>query len=279
MTLPITQEGNTKVCIYHGNCADGFGAAWAVWKRHGYSYDYYPGVYQEVPPDVSGKDLLIVDFSYKRPVMEELIASAKSVTILDHHKTAAEDLSELMIMGKLNGIFDQSRSGAMITWDTMFPGKPAPELIKHIQDRDLWKFKLPGTREIQSTIFSYEYDFQIWDTLMTCDPQLLIQDGEAIDRKHMKDIRELLAVVRTTEMIGGYKVPVANLPYTMSSEAGHIMAKGEAFAACYWVVPGARIYSLRSCEDGIDVSVIAKKYGGGGHKHAAGFKLEFGRAL
>ncbi len=79
--------------------------------------------------------------------------------------------------------------------------------------------------------------------------------------------------------IGGWDVPVANLPYTMSSDAGHRLAQGEPFAACYWDTPNGRVFSLRSTDDGLDVSAIAKQYGGGGHEHAAGFRLAPGAAL
>ena len=80
-----------SMCIYHGNCADGFGAAWVVRKALG-EIDFHPGKYQEPPPDVTGKDVVMVDFSYKRPVLLEMAEKANSILILDHHKTAAEDL-------------------------------------------------------------------------------------------------------------------------------------------------------------------------------------------
>ena len=51
------------------------------------------------------------------------------------------------------------------------------------------------------------------------------------------------------------------------------MAQGEPFAACYWDTEGARVFSLRSADDGLDVSEIAKQYGGGGHVRAAGFSV------
>jgi oligoribonuclease NrnB/cAMP/cGMP phosphodiesterase (DHH superfamily) len=73
--------------------------------------------------------------------------------------------------------------------------------------------------------------------------------------------------------IGGHSVPVASLPYTLVSDAAHAMAQGEPFAACYWDTAEARIFGLRSADDGIDVSEIAKTYGGGGHAKAAGFKV------
>ena len=102
------------------------------------------------------------------------------------------------------------------------------------------------------------------------------KEGKAITRKHFKDIGELIKVTGRKMLIGGVLVPVANLPYTMSSDAGHIMGKGEPFAACYYDTLDGRCFSLRSAPDGIDVGEIAKKYGGGGHKHASGFRVPLG---
>jgi len=98
-------------------------------------------------------------------------------------------------------------------------------------------------------------------------------EGGAIERKHFKDLAELLKVTTRRMKIAGHDVPVANLPYTMSSDAGHQLAQGEKFAACYWDTPDGRVFSLRSSDDGLDVSEIAKLFGGGGHRNAAGFKL------
>jgi oligoribonuclease NrnB/cAMP/cGMP phosphodiesterase (DHH superfamily) len=283
------------LCIYHGNCVDGFGAAWAVRRALGDSVEFHAGVYQNPPPDVTGRDVLMVDFSYKAATVYEMAAKASTLVILDHHKSAAEDLADLPppIDGpydpnamlhwqrecnaptSLHALFDMERSGAGITWDYLHPGKARPVLIDHIEDRDLWRFALPKTREIQAAVFSYPYDFEIWDKLMDGSPDHLFAEGCAIERKHFKDIDELVKVTRRTMLIGGYAVPVANLPYTLSSDAGHKMAQGERFAACYWDVSEGRVFSLRSTDDGMDVSAIAKQYGGGGHAHAAGFRVPF----
>lgn len=274
----------TNICIYHGNCADGFGAAWVV-RRHAQmngtldQWEFYPGVYQKEPPDVTGKDVVIVDFSYKRPIIEEMLKTAKSITIIDHHKSAIEDLAPLHeiasvgmdIRMPLYLHFDMGHSGAMMTWLYYFRDENPPALIKHIEDRDLWRFKMEGTREIQANVFSYPYDFDVWDGLMSMDVSTLITEGKAIERKHFKDIDEMLLVTQRTMTIGGHTVPVANLPYIYSSDAGHKMSVGQPFAACYWDTPTNRVFSLRSANDGLDVSEIAKQYGGGGHKNAAGF--------
>jgi oligoribonuclease NrnB/cAMP/cGMP phosphodiesterase (DHH superfamily) len=261
-----------SMCIYHGNCADGFGAAWTVRKALG-EIEFYAGKYQEPPPDVTGKDVVMVDFSYKRPVLLEMAAKANSILILDHHKSAAEDLIDLP--ANVQTVFDMDRSGARIAWDHFFPDLPPPILLLHIEDRDLWRFALQNTREVQANVFSHPYDFQVWDELMQTPPEKLIADGLAIERKHFKDVNELLGVVVRDMNIGGHRVPVANLPYTMTSDAGHQMAIGKPFAACYWDTPTGRVFSLRSVDGGEDVSVIAAIYGGGGHRNAAGFQVSF----
>lgn len=258
------------LCIYHGNCADGFGAAWVVRQALG-AVEFYPGVYQDPPPDVTGRDVVMVDFSYKRPVLLEMASSARSILILDHHKTAEADLADLP--GNVTAIFNQSHSGSTLAWNHFFPNERPPQLLLYIEDRDLWKFELPRSREVNAAIFSFPYDFDVWNGMLATSVETLASQGEAIERKHFKDIRELLGVVSRELDIGGYRVPVANLPYTMTSDAGHILAAEKPFAACYWDTPNGRVFSLRSDDNGLDVSEIAKGYGGGGHMHAAGFRI------
>jgi uncharacterized protein len=264
-----------KLCIYHGNCADGFTSAWVVRKALGEAVDFHHAAYGDAPPDVEGRDVVMVDFSYKRPLLETIRDQASSVLILDHHKTAEADLKDLPGVAS---VFDMNRSGAGITWDYFFPHEPRPQLLNHVEDRDLWRFALRKTREIQASVFAYPYEFPVWDFLMSASLDDLAAQGEAIERKHFKDVRELIQVATRRMKIGGHDVPVANLPYTMASDAGHILAKNEPFAACYYDTPGARIFSLRSAPDGLDVSEIAKQYGGGGHKHASGFRLSYADA-
>ena len=79
------------LCIYHGNCADGFGAAWAV-RAALKDVEFFTGHYGDDPPDVTGRHVIMVDFSYKRPVLDRMAMAARSILILDHHKSAAEDL-------------------------------------------------------------------------------------------------------------------------------------------------------------------------------------------
>jgi uncharacterized protein len=295
------------LCIYHGNCADGFTSAWVVDRFFAGEVELYAGTYQQPPPDPKGRPVIMVDFSYKRDVLLEFAAKSAGVLLLDHHKSAAEDISgdgritdlgewtgridwaridenfaqDVMegCAGRVYALFDMERSGAGITWDFFFPQVPRPALISHVEDRDLWRFALPGTREIQANVFSYPYDLRAWSELAEADPARLVEEGRAIERKHFKDIAELLRVVTRRMVIAGHSVPVANLPYTLVSDAAHELAKGQPFAACYWDTPKGRVFGLRSADDGVDVSEVAKQYGGGGHRNAAGFTVPYSVAL
>lgn len=273
------------LCIYHGNCADGFGAAWVFKRYSGREFDFHSGVYQNDPPDVTGREVYLVDFSYKRAVVESMLEKAARIVLIDHHKTAMDDLWELYAgkPAKIESLVSLEHSGAVLAWQWLrgpsFKGMP--QLLAHIEDRDLWRFALERTREIQANVFSYPYDFDVWDELMATDPHKLAEQGAAIERKHHKDIAELVKVCRRYMVIGGVSMPVASLPYTLTSDAGHLMASEHVsrMAACYWDTAEGRVWSLRSTDDGPDVSDIAKQYGGGGHKHAAGFRVPYGHEL
>jgi len=270
------------MCIYHANCADGFGAALAVWLRFADNRpEFVPASYGETPPNCSGHDVLLVDFSYKLPVLEQILAQAKSVTILDHHKTAEADIQPLLDAGRVNGEFDMDRSGAAMAWDWCFPDEDRPRLIEYIQDRDLWQFNLEGTREISAALFSYDQDFEVWKNILTAleddeGQEFILSMGQTLRRKHNKDLNDLLKATKRRMLICGYSVPVANVPYIFASDAGNIMAEGELFSASYFDTPEGRKFSLRSKEGGMDVSEIAKRFGGGGHARAAGFQVPIG---
>ena len=261
------------ICIYHGNCADGFGAAFAIWKRDGDCVTYYPGVYGVAPPDVTGLDVAIVDFSYKRPVMIELASKAKSILVLDHHKTAQAELDGLAAeCPNVTVEFDMERSGAMMAWQYFRPDRPIPMFIAYLQDRDLWTKKLHGVDEFTAALRSYPQDFNIWDKLCDNGPQALITEGYAIQR-YFRTLVEQAKKHAHMRVIAGYTVPVVNASMFMSSEVAGELAEGQPFAAVYVETATDVIWSLRSRSDGVDVSEVAKRFGGGGHRNAAGFTV------
>lgn len=263
------------LCIYHANCSDGFAAAWVVRRALGDAVEFHAADYDDPPPDVTDRRVVIVDFSYKRPVLLEMAEKAYSILILDHHKSAVEDLRDLPVSKNVLAKFDMHHSGAMLAWDHFFPDptNEPPILLLHIQDRDLFRFELPHTDEIMSAVFSYPYNFDVWDELMAIDVSRLRAEGIPINRKTHKDTLDLIQTCRRRMSIGGHDVPVASMPHAMASNAGHMMAIGEPFAAVYWDTKNGRYFSLRSSPDGMDVSAVAATFGGGGHRGAAGFSV------
>jgi len=263
--------------IYHGNCADGFSAAWCFWKKFKDDYEYHPGVYSQKPPDVTNRNVFLVDFSYSREIVADMLTKAKTVTLIDHHETAIKNLTGLTGLIQRTSL---DKSGAILAWEYVHGTTCPPVLLEYIQDRDLWKFKLALSKEVNSYVFSHDYSFETWDKLMTLkSPELLSISvaGAAIMRKHEKDVKELVSFSRRKMTIGGYIVPVANLPYTMASDAAGEMATEFPFAATYIDTDEHRIFSLRSRKDSstwINVAEIAEGYGGGGHEHASGFRVD-----
>ncbi|MBA85212.1 MAG: phosphohydrolase [Rhodobacteraceae bacterium] len=280
------------ICIYHANCADGFTAAWVVNLAICKGVDFIPASYGSEPPDVTDADVIIVDFSYKRPVLERMAQTARSILVLDHHKTAEADLQGLprpagrwrdhkAQAGNPAVLFDMCRSGAQMAWDYFCLGA-RPGIVDYVADRDLWRWELPHSREINAVIQSYEMNFTIWHDL-NVDLQRdfsgaqLVREGAAILRKQDLDIRQMLPITTREMIIGGHCVPVANLPYCFASEAAGRLAEDAPFAATYFDGPKGRAFSLRSRgEGGLDVAEIAQRYGGGGHRNAAGFTMPIG---
>ena len=145
------------VVCYHGDCSDGFGAAWAAWKKFGTRADYLALHRDEPVPKLKDKEVYMIDFLYVPAITKKLIAANRRVTGIDHHITARE--STLMTHEPL---FDNDHSGAVLAWKYFHPGKPVPKLLQYIEDRDIWKWKLPHTREILQVLDGVPWDFHAW---------------------------------------------------------------------------------------------------------------------
>jgi oligoribonuclease NrnB/cAMP/cGMP phosphodiesterase (DHH superfamily) len=247
--------------LYHKNCADGFCAAYMCWLKFKDKAEYIAVQYGEDPPDVTGHDVMVVDFSYKREVLEGMRSVAKSLIVLDHHKTAHAEL-----VGLPYCIFNMDKSGARLTQEYLFGPEDDNFLVDYTEDRDLWRWKLPYSREVSAAIASWPFDFDVWHKFNYND---LRSEGAAILRYQDTVIRKHCESPKKVH-IQGHLVPIVNAT-TVISEIGNVLCQGHPFSASWFYVDGKYVYSLRSAEDGIDVSEIAKVYGGGGHKHAAGF--------
>ena len=260
-----------RYVLYHGNCWDGFGAAWAAWRALGDSAEYVPVLYGQPPPDLlAGAIVAIVDFSYPRDVLLALRDRCASLDVLDHHKTAQAELEGLDF-----AVFDMEKSGAILAWEWWHPHEPVPPLLLYIQDRDLWRFALPASRAIAAWLRSYPEDFRTWD-IMAEDLQedfiRVSKEGAALLRFQAQQVEVMCRHARLREM-GGHEVPIANATVFFSDVGERLceLYPDAPFAAYYLDrADGLRQWGLRSRGD-FDVSAIAKEHGGGGHPAAAGF--------
>ena len=253
------------IVIYHANCIDGFTAAWVAWRRYRESAEYLPASYGDAPPDVTDAEVLIVDFSYPRAVLETMAEASHSLEVFDHHKTAQADLA-----GFDYATFDMERSGAGLAWDALFV-TPRPWLVDYVEDRDLWRFKLPNSKSVNAFVSAHKRNsFQAWDALSSQRVELCADRGAAIGMFVDRYVEEMCAQAALVEIVGA-EVPIVNAPYINISELLNKLAESAPFAVGWFQGKDGRyVYSLRSCGD-VDVSAIAKGYGGGGHTRAAGF--------
>ena len=280
--------------LYHANCWDGFCAAWVARRALG-DIEAVPVQYGQDPPDVNGREVFILDFSYKRPVLNQMVGKARTLVLIDHHKTAAEDLAEFYstnsaTIGTITRnrasvycIFDMDKSGGRLAWEFFRgdelkkfsnPEELVPWLVAYTEDRDLWRWKLPQSREVNAGLRSYPLDFGRWNALHELNPLGdLAFEGAAILRREQQIIDEHVGHARAIEM-DGHLILAVNATVLFSDIAGEL-AKDRPFGACWFQRKDGKMqWSLRSDPKGVDVSEIAKRRGGGGHKHAAGFECD-----
>lgn len=272
---------NDVIVIYHGNCPDGFCAAHVLRDEYP-NAEFVPATYGMPRPSVRLKTVFLLDFSFPREDMLAMADEAVALITLDHHATAQDALkgfdAECLRRGNfgVRTIFDMGKSGARLTWEWSHPDAVNISwLVQYVEDRDLWRFALPHSREVNAVIRSHPMDFATWDSLSTIPNKyvnwdMLCQEGAAILRREQQIIAEHVARAQTI-ILGGYAIPAVNATTLFSDIAGEL-AQDAPFAVAYFRrADGQYQWSLRSADGGLDVAVIAKTFGGGGHPHAAGF--------
>ena len=268
------------VVIYHGECIDGFGGAWSAWKKFGETAGYIGVSHGEDPPEgLAGKEIYFIDFVYPRIVMESLKQNNKKITIIDHHKTAMDTI-ELADSKS----FDIDHSGAVLAWRYFHPDKEMPSILKYIEDRDMWRWEISGSKEVLAYFDLFDLNFDVWDDIVG-----RFDNDESVRKEFHKNGELLLRqwnslcdkIIDEDAMLvefEGYQTFAVNAPSIFSSDLGNLLSKKLPPIAILWHQnkDGSFGTSLRS-DGSVDVSEIAKKYGGGGHKAAAGFRISSDR--
>lgn len=271
------------VVIYHKACPDGFGAAYAAWKKFGDTASYIEAGYgdKEVIPGLSDKEVYLLDFCYELPgAMDELARITRKLVVLDHHRS-----TESLVKSVAEHVYDDEKSGATIAWDYFHPNTRVPQLLSYLEDGDLYRFALPETQEVYAYIVVQPHDFQVWDEIVEA-----LEDSE----RRATLLAKASSYCEYFELIAGICVQAAKKVHfeghecyfataipqiTMRSEiASQLYKKLPPFALIVTAHPDGFGVSIRS-DGSVDVSKIAEKYGGGGHPGSAGFFIPNGETM
>jgi uncharacterized protein len=270
--MKILDPNSVDLIIYHAGCTDGFGAAYSAWKCLGNRAKYYACQHGSPPPDVKGKTVAILDFSFKNDITKKMIEDARDLIVIDHHKSAVVELHDIP-----NTHFDMNHSGARLAWDFFHPGKEPPKFINYIEDRDLWKWELPYSKEFSAAFNMVPFEFAEFEKF---EDDSVFDD--AVKRgsyilAYSKTVIKKLAEKAVSRRFKDKNVMVINASHWVS-EIGASLSPSCEFAVIWYYSHSTMTtrVSLRSFYDSVDVSEIAREFGGGGHKKAAGFELPRG---
>jgi len=278
-----------KLIVAHKNCMDGLAAAAIMAKLYEKNNQPYKVHFQNygdsVEPitDSSCDDLVFVDFSLPREQMIDIASSFTTILVLDHHKTAETALAGIETdIPHIDVIFDMGKSGAMIAadyYEMIECERPYKcDIISYISDRDLWKWELPGSHEINEGLRALvdlndiESFNKVVDQYMS-DSTYIKQVGMILIDKKDKEVAKAINKVHSIYLNGELFMGTNTTAYI--SEIGNaICHKYELPSATYTISGcGTKVWwSLRSLDNLPDVSLTAKALGGGGHRNACGFE-------
>lgn len=274
MNTPKTEAGRVDIyCIYHAECLDGFAAAMAIVTKHPHAH-LMPWTYGKPAPLVSKDSLVyIVDFSFPMEELIQLAQLAHRVWVFDHHISAIEKLTQspLPKPANLELHLDVNQSGAGLVWREFFLKGEIPDYVWAVEDRDLWKFERPLTREICRFLMTLEMDVDIWKTLDNSQLVTMVTLGKVLLAEDARQIRWHLDHTLRMVKILDHVVPLVNVPKYLVSETLNEIVDGHPFVVGYHDTAQGRVLRFNSSQkDGMDCSKLAASFGGGGHKHAAG---------
>ena len=268
--LTASDPHKINCVIYHKACSDGFAAAYAAWRLLGNRAEYIAAAHGEEAPSVRGKHVVCLDFAYPNAITKQLIAEAASFLVIDHHKSTMVDLVDVP-----QAHFDMTKSGAMLAWEFFHPGEEPPKFIRYVQDRDLWQWKLPYSKEFSASFDMVPFEFERFDEF--CSDSVfdaaVRQGGHVLSHKRAAVLQ--MASRGAKRRLKGFDAMVVNASHWID-EVGNYLSRDAELGVVWYYNHNKKMsfVSLRSNDENVDVSEIAKCFGGGGHRGAAAFRWE-----
>lgn len=257
--------------ISHGNCSDGFGAAWAVWKNcnEKYNIEYKFMLHNDKIniKETEGKAILFTDFVFDYPTMLNL-SHTNPILIIDHHIDAKNELENFP-----NAHFDITQAASVLTWKNI-SSEPVPPLLKFVEDRDLQKYKLPFHSEVLLVLSTVKHSFEEWDDFndrLNNDIGDVIDNGRVLKKQYKKYLSDILRHTQDVNILGN-KGKVVNASWDFASDAAEELAKSADFGMSWFAEKDGTIRTSWRSTPGSNLKVnwLAGLYGGGGHEHSAG---------
>jgi len=249
--------------------------------------------------------IIMVDFSLQP--FDEMIKLAQKVRMdkliwIDHHKSAIEDAKETLLTHNditvdFNGICPGIRivgfAGCELTWNYFFPDQEMPEAIRLLGRYDVWDhsdvntlpFQMgirledtwPENQSMWSDYFSKFSDDLVKDT---------IKDGKLILKYQKQENEKYSKSCAFEAEFGGYKAICINKLLTNSQlfDSVYDPNKHDIMITFGLRKNGLWTMSFYTTKEDVDVSELARKFGGGGHRQASGatfdqLPLEFIRQI
>ena len=266
---------SNRYIIYHKNCRDGQFAAYAAYEDGAtlHAWDLYEDLTApEALGPMIGKDVVFVDCSPNGDAYQRIYLAAESLTVIDHHKTALH-------LADVPGChISMEHSGAVLSWLHFHPDEPLPDLYRIVEDRDLWRFQDSRTKAVTCalSIQASNFDPLSVEYWIKRGADYFAEIGE-YPLRYQRRLVEGCAKQASDIRFAGCDILAVNCGVkALSSDIGAILADDRPFSLVYTVDANGTAYcSLRSSPMGLDVSVIASLFGGGGHKHAAGCRIPY----
>lgn len=271
-----------KACFYHAGCPDGFGAAWSVHTAWGGEGRYIARGHDDRlrPEEYEDALVVFVDIAPQRDEAAELCDVAAQLIVLDHHVTARDrfaavpELENRLADEGHELHFDLTQSGAMLAWNYFGGDTPAPDLLRYVQDQDLWHWALPESDAVNAAIASYPRTFESWTSLAARPTAELAAEGQPILRSNRIEVQRVLKNAGPIS-VRGRRVEAVNSTVNRA-QVGHELAERAAYGdpfGCVYRITGSRVHATLYSIGDFDVSEIASSLGGGGHPNAAGFSV------
>jgi oligoribonuclease NrnB/cAMP/cGMP phosphodiesterase (DHH superfamily) len=268
------------ICLHH-NDTDGRASAAIVRRALGNDLwlcemDYGDSIPLERV--LTADRIIIVDFSLPKEEMLNL-STYHQLTWIDHHKSSISDLQE--VSKTWPGLRDTNEAACVLTWNYFFPDTPLPKAIRLIGDRDIWRWAETDTGAFNEGLYQLDtrpLNDNLWNPLLDDDRRFvatIIENGKVLREARLKEIRRTILRRGFPVYFEGHRTLAINI--RGSGDIGQqVRDMGYEIAYCYVdnlhngeITTFVTLYS-----DDVDVSVIAERFGGGGHSGAAGFHFQ-----